>query len=177
MCEEVCRAVDRGFLIVREVSEKCRGVGLEVRRVVAVYEDWVCEPAFVEVPSTLNSDCVVGRIGQGDFVATVGLETDGAVETHGLSQAVGFAVSKEDRLPAVERLLFRVDGSRFEETSRERIGVAEHNRLVHGIPRHRKLPYNSATFELGVSTSIGRDFHIFQRPRVHIPQNRPQYPR
>ena len=81
--------VDHVLLFGRvQRPEEGADVLLQVVGVGAVDEDWVGEPAFVEVPGALDGDGVGAGVGQWDFVAAVGFEGD-RLYPHGLAEVVG----------------------------------------------------------------------------------------
>lgn len=110
MGEEVCAAFEELFLLICEYQAKSGGVCFEGIGVVAVYVNGVSEPAFVEIPCSLHGLGVGGGVGEGDLVAAVCFEGDGAVETHGFAEAVCGGVGEEGVVAAEVRLLFWGDG-------------------------------------------------------------------
>ncbi len=63
MREDIAGVYDGLLFTVIQRPQECRYVVVEVLRIVAINEDRVCEPAFIEIPCTLDSNCIVGGIG------------------------------------------------------------------------------------------------------------------
>ena len=59
VCEDVAGVDYRLLLAVIEGSEEGGDVVVEILGIVSTDEHWVREPAFVEVPCSLDCDCVV----------------------------------------------------------------------------------------------------------------------
>lgn len=138
MREEVCGAVDHGYLVAGEVGQERRDVLQQLGRVVTREEDRVREPGLVEGPATLGGSDVLRGLGQGDFVASVILEGDaGVVEAElVLGDTVGAGVGEEEVVPAEEALLHGGDaGVEVAEVARgEGIVFAEDDGLIEGVP-------------------------------------------
>ncbi len=114
MGEEVGCPVDEGLLFGCEFKAKCGDVVFEVMGIIAVFEDGVGEPAFVEIPGALHGEGIGGGVREGDLVAAVGFEGDGAVEAEGFAEAVGFGVGEEDVVAAEVFLVVGGDVDGFE---------------------------------------------------------------
>jgi hypothetical protein len=79
-------------------------------RVVPCEEDGVGEPAFVEIPCSLDGYGVFARVCEGNLVPAVGFKRDCAVDAHGFCQVVGIRMSKEHVMTAPIWLLDFRDG-------------------------------------------------------------------
>ena len=63
MGEDITGVDERLLFAVVEGPQKGGDVVFEVLRIASVDENGIGEPTFVEVPGTLNGNCVVGGIG------------------------------------------------------------------------------------------------------------------
>lgn len=71
MSVEVGRSLDRLFLRFCEVSEEAGNVVFDGFRVVAGEINRVAEPAFIEIPGSLDGPSIFGGVREWDFVTTV----------------------------------------------------------------------------------------------------------
>lgn len=127
MGEEVGCALDVCHLRCGEGAEEGRYIFFQRCWVVASQEDGIGEPAFIEVPGTLDSLGVGAGVGKRDLVASIVLEADLTIWHHGLAEPVGLRVSEEDALAAEVGLLLGRDGDVLEVSHRQWVIVTEDN--------------------------------------------------
>ena len=80
MGKNIRRSINHRLLVLRKIRKKIRNKFLQILWIVSIDKCWVCEPSFVEIPSSLDSCCIGGGICERDLVASICFERDRSVD-------------------------------------------------------------------------------------------------
>ena len=95
MCENIGRPIYHLLLVICEVRKEIRHEFLQVGWIITVDKDGVRKPSFVEIPSSLDSNCVRRRVGERNLVPSIGFKGYCPVDSQRSSQMIGFAMSQK----------------------------------------------------------------------------------